>query len=101
MAPTFKNKLQMRESWERSIPWLNLNIDSLTELIQPIFKGRHVISAQPTQGRFLNRDLSSTVISSAEQVLINTMTYRIYCRLGSAKPPPNLQYIRYIRCIRC
>lgn len=60
----------MRESWERSTPWLNLNIDSLTELIQPVFKGCRVIFAQATQGGLANTNYRLELSNSANPILL-------------------------------
>lgn len=60
----------MRESWDRSTPWLNLNIDSLTELIQPVFTGCCVISAQPTQGGLANTNYRLELSNVVSPILL-------------------------------
>ncbi|RUT07938.1 hypothetical protein DSM106972_021980 [Dulcicalothrix desertica PCC 7102] len=69
----------MRESWERKAPWLNLNIDSLTELIQPVFKGCRVISAQATQGGLANTNYRLELSNVTSPILI-----RIFSRNNGA-----------------
>ncbi|BAZ17698.1 putative phosphotransferase enzyme family [Calothrix sp. NIES-4071] len=71
----------MRESWERSTPWLSLNIDSLTELIQPVFKGSHVISAQPTQGGLANTNYRLELSNIANPILLRIFS----CKSGAAR----------------
>ena len=67
----------MRESWERKAPWLNLNIDSLTELIQPVFNGCRVISAQPTQGGLANTNYRLELFKAMLKMVV-------YCQVSGA-----------------
>lgn len=71
----------MRESWERSTPWLNLNIDSLTELIQPVIKGCRVISAQATQGGLANTNYRLELSNVANPILLRIFS----CKSGAAR----------------
>ncbi|MBW4603881.1 MAG: aminoglycoside phosphotransferase family protein [Calothrix sp. FI2-JRJ7] len=60
----------MRQSWDRSTPWLNLDIDSLTELIQPVFKGCRVISAHATQGGLANTNYRLELSNVTSPILL-------------------------------
>jgi aminoglycoside phosphotransferase (APT) family kinase protein len=70
---------QMRESWERKAPWLHINIDSLTELIQPVFKGSRVLTAQPTQGGLANTNYKLELSNVTNPILL-----RIFSRNNGA-----------------
>jgi aminoglycoside phosphotransferase (APT) family kinase protein len=60
----------MRENWERSAPLLTLDNHYLTELIQPVFKGCCVISAQPTQGGLANTNYRLELSNAANPILL-------------------------------
>ena len=62
--------LSMRENWERSEPIVNLDLESLTELIQPIFKGQTVIAARPTVGGLANTNYKLELSKQSQPVLL-------------------------------
>lgn len=60
----------MRENWERSEPIVNLDLESLTELIQPIFKGQTVIAAQTTVGGLANTNYKLELSKQSQPILL-------------------------------
>jgi aminoglycoside phosphotransferase (APT) family kinase protein len=60
----------VREAWYPSAPTVDLDVDQLTQLIQPAFAGATVIERTPVQGGFANANYRLTLADRTAPLLI-------------------------------
>lgn len=64
----------MREDWERVTPLVELGLDAVTALIQPVFPGQRAYACVPVAGGLANTNLRVTLADQAQPVLLRLYT---------------------------
>lgn len=66
--------MAMREGWERRQRYVDLDMATLTEMVQPVFPGQRVVSAERLGGGLINTNYKLVIAGQDEAVVLRVYT---------------------------